>query len=274
MSIPKIIHYCWFGSSEKPEIINKCISSWKKHCLDYEIKEWNESNFNVNMFRYTKEAYDAKKWAFVSDVARLWAVFNFGGIYMDTDVEMLDNIDSLLNNDLFMFFQSERSINTGLGFGAKKGSDTIKQLIKDYIERPFALSKGKYDLTPCPTINTKTLRLLFPSLQLTGKTQLFYSDSKELVSIYSCCDYNKYLYHYGAASWTDSPKTDFSKKKWKDTALKRFLRNPTRVSNLENKLPEKLFSFYIFVSYDLLEYSPLYFMKKLFNKFNKFKKGL
>ena len=82
MAIPRIIHYCWFGGNDKSEIIRKCISSWEKYCPDYEIKEWNESNFDINMFQYTKEAYDAKKWAFVSDVARLWVVLNYGGIYM------------------------------------------------------------------------------------------------------------------------------------------------------------------------------------------------
>lgn len=80
-TIPRIIHYCWFGGNEKPEIVKKCMASWKEKCPDFEIKEWNENNFDINMFPYTKEAYENKKWAFVSDVARLWIIYNYGGIY-------------------------------------------------------------------------------------------------------------------------------------------------------------------------------------------------
>lgn len=265
MPIPRIIHYCWFGGNEKPEIIRKCISSWKKYCPDYEIKEWNESNFDINMFQYTKEAYNAKKWAFVSDVARLWVVLNYGGIYMDTDVEVLNNIDSLLNNDLFMFFESERSIASGLGFGATKNNEIIKELVNDYSDRPFLLSNGKHDLTACPAINTKTIRKLIPSLELNGRTQHFDNS----IAFFSPGDYQKLMHHYGAGSWTNNPKSDFSQKEWKDTKLKSFLRKPSRMSYLENHLPKKLFSFYVFISYDLLEYGLIYLIKYLFNKITK-----
>ena len=84
--IPKIIHYCWFGKNPYPEIMIKCLSSWKKHCPEYEIKEWNESNFNVNCNDYIREAYNAQKWAFVTDYARLDIIYNYGGIYLDIDV--------------------------------------------------------------------------------------------------------------------------------------------------------------------------------------------
>lgn len=94
--IPKIIHYCWFGGKEKPESAQKCIRSWKKFFPDYEIKEWNESNFDVNMIPYTKAAYEAKKYAFVSDFARFWVLYHYGGVYFDTDVEVIRNMDDLL----------------------------------------------------------------------------------------------------------------------------------------------------------------------------------
>ena len=94
--IPKVIHYCWFGGNPLPELAQKCIASWKKYCPDYEIKEWNESNFDLNCCDYVREAYEAKKWAFVSDVARLYAMVHEGGIYMDTDVEVIAPLDSLL----------------------------------------------------------------------------------------------------------------------------------------------------------------------------------
>ena len=91
--IPKIIHYCWFGRGEKPELAKRCIASWKKHCPDYEIKEWNEDNFDINSYPYAKEAYDKRRLAFVSDVVRLYALYQEGGIYMDTDVEVLKPLD-------------------------------------------------------------------------------------------------------------------------------------------------------------------------------------
>lgn len=262
MPIPRIIHYCWFGGNEKPEIIRKCIFSWKKYCPDYEIKEWNESNFDINMFQYTKEAYNAKKWAFVSDVARLWVVLNYGGIYMDTDVEVFDNIDSLLNNDLFMFFESEININSGMGFGATKDNEIIQELVNDYSDRPFLLSNGKYDLTGCPAINTKTIRKLIPSLELGGRTQYFDNS----IAFFSPRDYHKLMRHYGVASWINNPKLDSSQKELKDTKLKRFLRKPSRVSLIEKHLSKKLFDFYIFISYDLLDYGLMYFIKSLFKK--------
>ena len=94
--IPKIIHYCWFGGNELSELAKKCISSWRKYCPDYEIIEWNESNFDINLCQYVREAYKEKKWAFVSDYARFWILYNFGGIYMDTDVELITSIDGLV----------------------------------------------------------------------------------------------------------------------------------------------------------------------------------
>ena len=96
--IPKTIHYCWFGGKEKPEGVLRMIASWRKHCPDYEIREWNETNFDIHLNRYTEEAYKQQKWAFVSDVARLWALVHHGGIYMDTDVEVVRSLDGLLTN--------------------------------------------------------------------------------------------------------------------------------------------------------------------------------
>lgn len=125
--IPRIIHYCWFGKSKKTQLIEKCIGSWRRYCPDYEIVEWNEDNFDINMTTYTKEAYSVKKWAFVSDYVRLYAVFSRGGIYLDTDVELLQPIDSLLENKAWFVFQNSIAIATGLGFGAEKNNSYIKK---------------------------------------------------------------------------------------------------------------------------------------------------
>ena len=105
--IPKIIHYCWFGGNPLPEQVKKMISTWKKYCPDYEIKEWNESNFNLDTCIYAKEAYTTKKWAFITDYVRLKVIYDYGGIYMDTDVEVCKNLDELLKWDAFSGFESE-----------------------------------------------------------------------------------------------------------------------------------------------------------------------
>ena len=112
--IPKTIHYCWFGGNPLPDLAVKCIDSWKKYCPDYEIKEWNEKNFNLDACPYVREAYEAKKWAFVSDYARLYAMVTEGGIYMDTDVEVLKPLDEYLDNLAFSGFQTEKEIPTGI----------------------------------------------------------------------------------------------------------------------------------------------------------------
>ena len=110
--ISKKIHYVWFGRGEKNERIKHCIESWKKYLPDYEIIEWNEDNFDINLNDFTKQAYESKKWAYVSDVARLWVLYNEGGIYFDTDVEVYQPLDIFLNQEGFMGFESEHYLST------------------------------------------------------------------------------------------------------------------------------------------------------------------
>lgn len=128
--IPKKIHYIWFGKGEKNERFIQCIESWKKYLPDYEIIEWNEENFDINYNVFTKSAYENKKWAFVSDVARLWVLYNEGGIYFDTDVEVYKPLDEFLNNEGFIGFEDINYLSTGT-IGSKKGNPIIK-LILDY----------------------------------------------------------------------------------------------------------------------------------------------
>lgn len=156
MSIPKIIHYCWFGGNPIPERDRVCIESWKRLCPDYQIIEWNESTFDLATSpRYVQQAYVAKKWAFVTDYIRLQVVYEHGGIYFDTDVELIRNLDNLLNNEAFFGFENNSLINTGLGFGAIKGAEILKKLMQDYENIPFLLENGTFDVTPCPERNTK-----------------------------------------------------------------------------------------------------------------------
>lgn len=155
MKIPKKIHYCWFGHNPLPESAKKCIASWKRYFPDYEIIEWNESNFNINYNEYTKEAYQSKKFAYVSDVARLYIMYNYGGIYLDVDVEIIKPYGKILNNAAFFGLEKEKSLNTGLGFGAQKKCKIVKELLDDYQSRRFIDKEGKMDLTPCPIINSQ-----------------------------------------------------------------------------------------------------------------------
>lgn len=162
MSIPKVIHYCWFGGSPLPASVKKCIASWKKKCPGYEIKRWDESNTDLNENLYAKQAYEAGKWAFVSDYFRLKVVYEHGGVYLDTDVELLKSLDVLTENyDGFFGYEcGESLVSTGLGFGAKKGSRFVEAILKDYDGLVFLKQDGSFDETPCPDRNTKTLRLL------------------------------------------------------------------------------------------------------------------
>lgn len=144
--IPKIIHYCWFGGNPLPELAQKCIASWKKYCPDYEIKEWNESNFDIRACPYVEEAYQAKKWAFVSDVARLYALVNFGGVYMDTDVEVLRPIDDLLQYEAVSGFEAKDRIPTGL-MACVAGQPLFAELLQDYDNAHFVKEDGSYDTT-------------------------------------------------------------------------------------------------------------------------------
>lgn len=155
--IPKIIHYCWFGGNPLPELAQKCIASWKKYCPDYEIKEWNESNYDVTKNAYMYEAYQAKKWGFVPDYARLDIIYEYGGIYLDTDVELLRSLDGFLSQEAFMGFEDESHINFGQGFGAVPGHVMLKRVLEDYADRHFFLPDGMPDLVPSPKINTAVL---------------------------------------------------------------------------------------------------------------------
>lgn len=161
--IPKVIHYCWFGRNPIPDIAEKCILSWKQFCPDYEIKRWDEENFEFSDSDYAFEAYDEKKWAFVSDYARLKIIYEQGGIYLDTDVELLKPLDDLLGQRCYLGSEPGEDnktgyINTGLGFGAEKGSIIVKKMLDQYHELHFRGKNGIYDKTPCPKRNTAALK--------------------------------------------------------------------------------------------------------------------
>lgn len=171
MSIPKIIHYCWFGKNPLPASVKKCISSWKRQCPDYEIVRWDESNFDFGGNLYTRQAYDAGKWAFVSDYARLKIIYENGGVYLDTDVRLIKSLDALTEkyDGFFGYEAGESLISTGLGFGAEKGNRFVKALLEDYADIPFIKPDGEPDLTPCPQRNTKLLEKMGLDTKVRGQ---------------------------------------------------------------------------------------------------------
>ena len=163
--IPKKIHYCWFGGAEKPRLVTKCIDSWKKYCPDYEVIEWNENNFDINMNGYTKWCYETKRYAFLSDYVRLWVVYQHGGLYLDTDVELIRNPDFLLADEAFFGFENEQWVNTGHGFGSVSQGAALHYMLAEY----EPLLDGKSGTLGCPRLNTQAL--LKVGLQRNGKYQ-------------------------------------------------------------------------------------------------------
>jgi mannosyltransferase OCH1-like enzyme len=166
--IPKLIHYCWFGGNPLPEPAQKCIKSWQKYCPDYEIKEWNEKNFDFSRCIYAKEAYEAKKWAFVTDYVRLKVLTGYGGIYMDTDVEVVKPLDVFLKEKAFSGFEYQDNVSTSL-MACEKNFKLFGTFLKCYDERHFLNADGTYD----DTTNVKefTDLLLKYGLVQNGKKQ-------------------------------------------------------------------------------------------------------
>lgn len=206
--IPKIIHYCWFGNNPKPSQHIKYIEGWRKFCPDYEIIEWNEKNYDVGKNRYMKQAYEAKAWGFVPDYIRKDVIYNFGGIYLDTDVEMIRNFDDLLYQDGFCGFEWDK-VNFGLGFGARKGLPIIKELRDQYNNLIFEF-KPRKEMKIGPDYETEKLvesglmrngeyqivegLTIYPMEVLTGTT--WYNDQ------YLKTDKTYSVHHY-AGSWVD-----------------------------------------------------------------------
>ncbi|MBQ3497979.1 MAG: glycosyl transferase [Clostridia bacterium] len=166
--IEKKIHYCWFGRGQKPKLAEKCIESWKKFCPDYEIIEWNEDNFDLDTNGYTRYCYDHKKWAYLSDYVRLCVIEEHGGIYFDTDVELIKKPDELLSYEAYYGFETRTDgtyesdnivVNTGLGFGAVAHHPTVKAMKQEY-EKLIPDESGAYKTVNCPALNTAALVML------------------------------------------------------------------------------------------------------------------
>lgn len=169
--IPKFIHYCWFGNTPLPDEVKYYIDTWKKHCPDYKIIQWNEKNFDINCCTYVKEAYTKKKWAFVADYARLYALVNYGGIYLDTDVEVLKNLDSLLKYEAFCGFESDTKLCTAV-LGCRPHFSIYDDLMKLYQNKYFILDNGM--LNEEPNVIPFTQIYCKKGLILNGKEQAIF----------------------------------------------------------------------------------------------------
>jgi hypothetical protein len=215
--IPKVIHYCWFGGNPIPAEYREYIKTWAEFCPDYEIIEWNEKNYDVTKNTYMHDAYKAQKWAFASDYARLDIVYEHGGIYLDTDIELLKNLDELLVHEAFMGIENRKYANTGLGFGAVKEHETIKELRDDYDSLTFTKDDG----VTGPMHQTKLLRRkgLNPrsrKIQLVAGINVFPSEyfaPKSYTTLKVKSIENAYSIHHYGLSW-------FSEKQRKRLAFK------------------------------------------------------
>lgn len=207
--IPKIIHCFWFGENSLSPLAEKCIDSWRKNCPDYEIKFWNEQNYDVSKNNYMLQTYNAQKYGFTVDFARLDVVYTYGGIYLDTDVELMKSLDSFLNDGCFMGFETQKTVALGLGFGAEAGNETILELMKAYDDMNFILPDGSLNLRPSPGIQTEVLKRL--GMKQNGEEQTICNNCHIYPKdVFNPCDLdtrkiqlkpNSVAIHHYAGSW-------------------------------------------------------------------------
>ncbi len=234
--IPKIIHYCWFGGKPLPKLAQKCIASWERFCPGYEIKRWDETNFNVRACLYSQQAYEAKKWAFVSDYARFKILYEQGGIYFDTDVELIKPLKDILEKGPFMGFESDAkggqtlAVAPGLGMGVPPGWPVCRELLEIYQKSHFLDSTGKADMKKVKTVVMYMTEVLNAhGLQNKSGIQQIdgvfiypkeYFNPKDLVTHQLFITPHTYAIHHFDGSWVSG------KEKIKKWFNKQFGRNP------------------------------------------------
>lgn len=249
--IPKVIHYCWFGNGDIPEKDRKCIESWRRICPDYKIVRWDENNYDIKKNAYMFEAYQAKKWGFVPDFARLDIIYQHGGIYLDTDVELLKRPDEMLNNEAYFGFEEGAFINPGSGFGAIKGHKGIKALMDIYEGRHFLQPNGKYDTTPSPVLHRDKL----------VEMGAIMNDKKQIVNgitLYPTDYFSPYRYYTGLLETTDNTVSIHRyNMSWVDETSKKWTKREQRLSRVMHhtyarkiirivSFPDRLFHGFLF----------------------------
>ena len=156
--IPKILHYCWFGGTELPELEASCVATWNDVMPDYEIRRWDESNFDVNSCAFVHEAYEQKMFAFVSDYARYVILRDNGGIFLDTDVKLLKPFDDLLSNNGFCgYMQDNEHVNPGLVLACKPQLSLFSEVVSRYESLHFSQSENRINPLSSPRVLTKLL---------------------------------------------------------------------------------------------------------------------
>ncbi|MGJ1196374.1 glycosyltransferase family 32 protein [Sphingobacterium spiritivorum] len=210
--IPKIIHYCWFGRGKMSDLALRCIDSWRKYLPDYEMILWNEDNFDLHLFPYAEEAYQAKKYAFVTDVCRLYSLQEYGGLYMDTDVEILRPFsDTLLQHSAFSGFENNDNFPTGI-MGSIKDGEWVNDLLLYYDNRSFFREDGSYDMTTNTHIITefmkynKGVRMDNTFQEVENYCTLYPSDyfcPKSWQTMEINITSNTYCIHHFAGSWLE-----------------------------------------------------------------------
>ncbi len=222
--IPKVIHYCWFGHNPLPNMAVRCIESWRKYLPDYEIKEWNEDNFDVSMVPYTQEAYAEKKYAFVSDYARFWIIYNFGGLYFDTDVEIIKPLDEVVGKGPFMGCEQDymptengtivrgtgAAVNPGLGIGAEAGMPIYKEILDNYTNLHFLYADGSQNQKTVVAYTTELLTSkgleVKEEIQCVGDIYIYpkeYFGPKDYITNEVAVTENTLTIHHYNASWRD-----------------------------------------------------------------------
>lgn len=224
LRIPKTIHYCWFGEKEIPKQQKKWMKSWKDYCPEYEIVEWNESNYDVYKTKYISQAYEMKKWAFVSDYARIDIINNYGGVYLDTDVELIKNIDLMLMNDAFCGFELSQYVAYGLGFGSRKNNPILEDIKGYYDNNSFILDNGNLNQTACPVVQTEVMKkyglkcngefqivngmAVYPSRVLCGMSPISFRVEKDPLYTYA-------IHHYEGSWVADKQEKEMMIKRMK-----------------------------------------------------------
>ncbi len=236
--IPKTIHYCWFGRGEMPELAQNCVASWHKYMPDWEYKLWNEDNFDMGIVPYVKEAYEAKKYAFVSDYVRLWALCNEGGLYLDTDVEVFKPFDALMGNKAFAGFEGSKHVPMGTCVMASEaGGIWVREQLDNYKDRHFIQTDGSFDMTT--NVQFISAKMRENGFVQNGKEQ-DYKDLHVFPVEYFCPRHttgeylrteNTYCDHLGMGSWANTEHG------WKAKAAKLIgQKNTTFLIKLKRKL--------------------------------------
>lgn len=231
MAIPKIIHYCWFGGNPLPKSAEKCIESWKKYCPDYELKLWNEENFDLQCNAYCAEMYRRKKWAFLTDYVRLKVVHDQGGVYLDTDVQLVKPLTALVEQGAYMGFECSDLVATGLGFAAEAGHPFLKENMAYYeTMTDFEV------LRACPHITTELLepyglvRDCTKTQQLAGMTVYaaeYLCPKNERTGLMQKTKNTISIHHYDA-SWFEESWKESKKKRWREEKLRHIRTTPNR----------------------------------------------